>query len=257
MRYNNQPLHILDFNNLPNFITFVVRVTSFLVLFVLTSISISSAQRAVVYKPLCDSLTLTPVSPERANILNKVFINSNAFDWTDAKNNCEDRANAICLILDQWGIDNCKAWIYRGKKVKYGNKKGTLSAWNYHVAACILVRNKNIVDSIIIDPLISKQLINVNTWAEIISVKPTNIYFLTTNKKYQHHKLSLDPKWKMAENNFEKTIEGLTRYSGATFFHRLRTKKYLKRRYYNVNKEFYRLYNSTFDEILSRLNKTE
>jgi hypothetical protein len=30
------------------------------------------------------------------------------FRWSDANNNCEDRANALCILLDEWKIQNAK-----------------------------------------------------------------------------------------------------------------------------------------------------
>ena len=42
------------------------------------------------------------------------FKNCKPFRWTDANNNCEDRANAVCILLDKWNIQNGKGWAFSG-----------------------------------------------------------------------------------------------------------------------------------------------
>ena len=101
----------------------------------------------------------------------------------------------------------------------------------------------------VIDPLVSDSLMTAEDWAEIVSKRPTNIYFITSNTKYQQEKISLSPEWKMTTSDHKKVIEGLTGYSSGSLLHRIRTKKYLKKRYKSVKDEFYILYNSSLNDI--------
>ncbi len=58
------------------------------------------------------------------------------FHWNDANNDCEDRANAICILLSKWGIPNYKGWVFGGAYLK--REEGSLvNFWNYHVAAAL------------------------------------------------------------------------------------------------------------------------
>ena len=45
------------------------------------------------------------------------FQNSSLFQWDDVHNNCEDRANAQALMLENWGVPCYKIWIYNGNKI--------------------------------------------------------------------------------------------------------------------------------------------
>jgi hypothetical protein len=81
------------------------------------------------------------------------FKNCPLFRWADANNDCEDRANAICILLDQWEMQNGKGWVFSGYVFK---KTGFLkNLWKYHVAALLPVREGDEVTYYIIDPATS------------------------------------------------------------------------------------------------------
>ena len=208
------------------------------------------SQNAIHYKKLFDTIEINPICQNKADTIFKIFTESPCFDWSDRKNNCEDRANAIALILDKWKISNGKIWLFGGKNAKYGDKKGTLKGWSYHVASCIFTSKNNKIDTLIIDPLTnSNKLLTIKEWTNLITKSPTNIYFLTRNDKYQQENISLNPKWKYSRDYFETTIEGLTGYNNYSFWTRLKTKKYLKRNLKKVKKEFNMLYETDLDRI--------
>lgn len=202
------------------------------------------AQNAEVYPSLCEQIPTSKICKHKADTLFDIIRSSKAFDWSDKNNNCEDRANAVSLILDSWNIPNGKAWIFQGSTFDKTKFKGNLGGYTYHVATCILVSNANSVDTFIIDPLMnSSKLLAIKEWAELIAVSPVNVYFITSNRYYQQSKVCPTPNWKMRDEYFDDTIDGLTRYNNFSIWTRLRTKKYLKRRA-SVLDEFNRLKNA-------------
>ncbi len=207
-------------------------------------------QKAIHYDSISEELNPVPVCFNQAEKLFEIFQNSPAFDWTDRDNNCEDRANAVTLILDKWNVSNGKIWIFAGKNASYGDKTGTLDGWSYHVAACIFVGNEDDYDTLIIDPVSNpNKLLSIDEWVEATSVKSTNIYFFTNNDKYQQNAVKLRPTWKYSKDYFDATIKGLTRYNAYSTWTRITTKKYLKRNLATVTKEFTKLYETDLDRI--------
>src|SRR5690349_11477726 len=92
------------------------------------------------YEPnLSDEIiTNHAVTKDEANSIFQFFKNSSLFRWQDANNDCEDRANAICILLDHWKIPNYKGWVFSGSFLK-NNGGGLTNLWNYHVAASLPV----------------------------------------------------------------------------------------------------------------------
>lgn len=211
------------------------------------------SQKAELYKPLNETLALNPICMPLADSLNNTFIHSKSFDWTDRQNNCEDRANAVSILLENWGVSNGKAWCFGGKNAKYKNGKGTLKGWSYHVAAFVLVKRNNLIDTLIIDPLTSKKLLSINEWANEISSTKGNLYFITDNKKYQQNSVSLNPTWKLSSANYDNTIKGLTRYNNFSSRQKRKTKKYYEKRIITVAKAFYELF-FTRPKYLNQIN---
>ena len=199
-----------------------------------------SQHKAVLYKALCEEITLNPICKNQLDSIYYLLNQSNGhpFDWTDTKNNCEDRANAVSLILSKWGIANAKAWVFNGKQTRY-SKTGLLKGWGYHVGCCVLVKINNANDTIIIDPLTSRSALTIQQWADTISKSSTNLYFITESNKYQQDSISLNPTWKICDTAIiKRTIEGLTRYNDFSLWQRFITKHYLTKRIEYVTREF-------------------
>src|SRR5438874_12862021 len=97
------------------------------------------------------------IGREEAEKLYNYFKNNPLFRWSDANNDCEDRANAICILLEEWQIPNFKALVFAGSYLK--NEKGTLiNLWNYHVAALLPVSENGNTVFYVIDPATSRIL---------------------------------------------------------------------------------------------------
>ncbi|MFK7784865.1 MAG: protein-glutamine glutaminase family protein [Crocinitomicaceae bacterium] len=212
--------------------------------------SVVYSQNAIHYDQISEDIDPIPICKKQAEKVFDIFLNSGAFDWTDRANNCEDRANAVTLILDKWSISNGKIWIFDGENAAYGDKKGSLDGWSYHVAACIFVGDEEDYDTLIIDPISNaNKLITIDEWVEATTTIPMNIYFFTKNDKYQQNRVQLNPTWKYSKDYFDATVKGLTRYNSYSAWTRLKTKKYLRRRLSKVKKEFNLLYETNLDRI--------
>jgi len=76
------------------------------------------------------------VSRADAEKLFSFFKTCPLFRWADVHNNCEARAEAVCLLLDQWQVPNYKGWVFSGffLLTHIGGLKPLL---NHHVAALL------------------------------------------------------------------------------------------------------------------------
>ncbi len=84
------------------------------------------------------------MSVQVATELFQLIKSHSLFCWTDANNHCEDRANAITMLLDQWNMPNYKAWVFSGYMF---NKIGFLkNLWRYHVAVCVPIKKGDTFD---------------------------------------------------------------------------------------------------------------
>ncbi len=208
------------------------------------------SQDALAFKPLMEKLDCIDICKEKLDSIFRVLKNSKAFDWTDEDNNCEDRANAISLILDSWGIPNGKSWMFSGQTFDENVFKGTLGGYSYHVASTVLVKNNDRgCDTIIIDPLMDTQkVMPVQQWIHALTRTPGNVYVLTGNDHYQQNEVSAHLIWKPRAQYFQQTLEGLTRYNDYNWWTRAKTKKYLKSRLGTVT--------ATFNLLRSRIPAT-
>src|SRR5687767_1313390 len=90
------------------------------------------------------------LTKEVANQLFHFFKECSVFIWQNSSNDCEDRANAICMLLDKWGVGNYKGWVFSGAFLKKDD--GCLkNLWNYHVAALLPVKEGGDMKFYIID----------------------------------------------------------------------------------------------------------
>src|SRR4051812_2130186 len=78
------------------------------------------------------------VSGDEAEQLFHFFQHHPLFNWKNTHNGCEGRADAICVLLDEWKIPNYKGWVFGGAYLK-NHIGGLKQNWNYHVAAVLPV----------------------------------------------------------------------------------------------------------------------
>jgi len=127
---------------------------------------------------LSDSTTPSdPLSIGQAEQLFFFFKQHPLFDWKNANNGCEGRADAVCVLLDEWGIPNYKGWVFSGAYLKQhiGQLKNN---WNYHVAPVLPVRKDEQIMYYVIDPSTGNCLQPVEEWAAAITQLPHSYYFI-------------------------------------------------------------------------------
>lgn len=117
------------------------------------------------------------------------------FNWKNSHNGCEARADAVCVLLQEWGIPNFKAWVFSGKYLK--NHFGALKKnWNYHVAPVLLVIENGRLSHYVIDPATSVTLQTFYNWAVNITEYPHSYLLLKEAHWY------IFPGKKIAANNW-------------------------------------------------------
>ena len=143
------------------------------------------------------------------------FKNSPLFRWSDANNDCEDRANAICILLEEWGIPNYKAWVFSSYFI--GKGFGSLTnRWNYHVAAALPVEQENKIAYYVIDPATSTELIEIETWALRVTESGNSFHFIKQGDYYifPSRKIEKDNWHKRNKRNYNWTMQGLGGING-------------------------------------------
>lgn len=157
------------------------------------------------------------LSLQTANEIFAYFKSSPLFRWGDANNDCEDRANAACLLLDEWKIPNAKAWVFGGsfRKKEAGNLN---NRWNYHVASALPIQFGNNVVYYVIDPATSSQVIPVDQWALQITETGTSYHFIKQGDYYifPEGEITKYNWFKRNRRNYNWTMQGLSGINGAS-----------------------------------------
>jgi hypothetical protein len=154
------------------------------------------------------------ITKEQAEKLFTFFKNCTTFRWSDAHNNCEDRANAICILLDEWEIQNGKGWVFSGYVF---NKIGYLkNLWKYHVGALVPVQEGAAINYYIMDPATSGGLVLIEDWAANITDNPHSYYLVKKGDYYIFNaaKIEKDNWFKKNKRNYKWTIQGLSGING-------------------------------------------
>lgn len=144
------------------------------------------------------------------------FKESTTFRWSDANNNCEDRANAICILLDEWKIPNGKGWVFSGyvfKKIGY-----LKNLWKYHVAALLPVQEGSVINYYIIDPATSGELLLIEDWAANITDNPHSYYLIKKGVYYifKAGNIEKDNWFTRSRRNYNWTLQGLSGINGVS-----------------------------------------
>ena len=108
------------------------------------------------------------ISKEQAEQLFLFFKQHPLFNWQNAHNGCEGRADAICVLLEEWGIPNYKAWVFGGAYLK-GHIGGLKQNWNYHVSPFLPVKLNGQILHYVLDPATADSLLLIDEWAAAIT----------------------------------------------------------------------------------------
>lgn len=157
------------------------------------------------------------IKKETAGELFAFFKNSRLFRWHDANNDCEDRANAICMLLDEWGLPNYKGWVFSGRFLKAG-EGSLINNWKYHVAAMVPVNDGAGTNYYVIDPSILQQPDTILNWATAITDIPFCHYLIKRSDYYifPHKKIEKNNWFKRNRQNYKWTIQGLAGINGVS-----------------------------------------
>jgi hypothetical protein len=116
------------------------------------------------------------VSKTQAERLFGFFKQHRLFNWKASHNGCEGRADAVCVLLDAWGIPNYKGWVFGGAYLKK-HIGGLVNNWNYHVAPVLLVEEEGAIIHYTLDPATGDSLQRIEEWAAGVTQLPHSYYF--------------------------------------------------------------------------------
>ncbi|MDB5229317.1 MAG: hypothetical protein JWN76_122 [Chitinophagaceae bacterium] len=174
--------------------------------------------KTIFHKLLSDDIPTKPaIAGSDAERLFNFFRDCKLFRWSDANNDCEDRANAICILLDAWNVPNYKGWVFSGYYLK--KNFGSLhNYWNFHVAACVPIKENGITEQYIIDPATSDKLVTIADWAEAITMTPYSYHLVKSGHYYifPAKKIEKDNWYKRDKRNTRWTMQGLTGINGVS-----------------------------------------
>ena len=139
------------------------------------------------------------------------------FRWNNANNDCEDRANAICILLDEWQIPNFKAWVFSGAYLK--KQEGFLvNLWNYHVATLLPVSENGTTVFYVLDPATSPVLEPIANWANNVTGIAWSYYLIKEGEYYifPNEKICKDNWFKRNRRNYNWTLQGLAGINGVS-----------------------------------------
>jgi hypothetical protein len=172
----------------------------------------SFTSKTLLYQPFTDELnTEKTITKSHAEEIFHFFKQCKLFRWKDANNDCEDRANAICILLDEWNIPNYKAWVFSGWFLNKGT--GSLNnTWNYHVAPLLPVHSDDLIKYFVLDPATTDDLITIEAWAANITASPFSYHFIRDSSYYifPSGKIEKDNWYKRNKRNYRWTMQGLS-----------------------------------------------
>ena len=157
------------------------------------------------------------LSKEKGKALFQFFRDHPLFRWQDANNDCEDRANAICMTLDSWNIANYKGWVFSESLLNRGTSC-LRNNWSYHVAAMIAIAEGEGLRFYIIDPATLTSLEAIEHWANNATEIASSYYCITTGDTYIFTPGNITPDtwYKRNHQNYKWTLQGLAGINGVT-----------------------------------------
>lgn len=157
------------------------------------------------------------ITKELAGKLFAFFKESRLFRWQDANNDCEDRANAICMLLDAWRLPNYKGWVFSGSFI---TKEGgsLINNWKYHVAAIVPVQDGKEINFYVIDPATLEEPDTILNWASNITDLPFCHYLIKWGHYYifPDKNIQRDNWHEKNRQNYKWTIQGLSGINGVS-----------------------------------------
>jgi len=124
------------------------------------------------------------ISKTQAQQLFTFFAAHTLFNWKASNNGCEGRADAVCVLLEEWGIPNYKAWVFGGSYFKKNHVGELKQNWNYHVAPVLPVEENGQLVYYVLDPSTGNALQAVEAWAADITLLPHSYHCIRQSHWY-------------------------------------------------------------------------
>jgi hypothetical protein len=116
------------------------------------------------------------ITKERAEQLFLFFKAHVLFNWKNSNNGCEGRADAVCLLLEEWHIPVYKAWVFGGAYLKKNHVGELKQNWKYHVAPVLPVQEDGQIAFYVLDPATANTLQSIEEWAAGVTLLPHSYY---------------------------------------------------------------------------------
>lgn len=157
------------------------------------------------------------ITKDAAEALFRFFRECALFRWSGSNNDCEDRADALCILLDAWKIPNYKGWVFSGDYLKKGPGR-LVNFWNYHVAAVLPVQEWGAINFYVIDPATSNNLEPIQTWADKVTDAACSYYMIKQSACYifNQQRVETENWYKRDKQNYKWTVQGLSGINGVT-----------------------------------------
>jgi hypothetical protein len=192
-----------------------------------------SQMKSVEYGPNSDIIEVSNAGKSLVDSAFDYIDNELDFIDFDDCNNCDSRAHLIAAILESKFpvLKTAKAWLfadfkrasqeekYRYKKHVYLSAGEKCSSWGYHVAPVVLIKNKNSVDTIVLDPSTQYRAVELRKWAKALTLSGERTYLIIKDRKYYTFPDNSDKKFEdmkkewvsgdksLKDDNYSKSIE--------------------------------------------------
>lgn len=111
---------------------------------------------------------------------------------------CQNRAQIISMLLSKkYEIQHFRVWLFAPIDLIDGDTRtltlidknklapNSIINWNYHVAPCVLVDNKGVVDTVVIDPSVNGSTpLGISSWLSSIGNSNISMYTFLNPKLY-------------------------------------------------------------------------
>lgn len=134
--------------------------------------------------------------PQVSELFNKIAIGSE-MEFRYPQGGCQQRAEMMHKLLAELNVEHAKIWLFapidleEGSSIqleikdKNGFAPDSIIKWGYHVAPCILRKSDNKIDTLVIDPSISKKTpMMLSDWLKSINNSDVSKYTFLEAKYY-------------------------------------------------------------------------